>query len=378
MKKIFLWSLLALLAVTQFSCKTEKEILYIGTAGMHDSQGIYVYEYERKTNAYTLLQTLPEINAPNFLALHPSGDFLYSVNDITDEQGKKQDAVSAFSIDRTTGLLTLLNQVPSYGRGNCHIELDRTGKFIYVAHYGSGSLSSFKIEADGSIGDTLQTMQFTGSSISERQKAPHLHAILVDPGNRFAYAADLGTDKVYIFDLDATTGMLEPAAVPWVEAVPGSGPRHMAFNREGTLLYLAEELSGTVSVFRISPEDGSLTPIQRLSTLPEDFEGQNTVADIHLTPDGELLFVSNRGHNSLAIFSVQDNGMLEASGHEPVQGDHPRNFMVDPKGEWVLVANRNTDNINQFGLVEGAGPLQYTGTTLDVPAAICLKWLIVK
>jgi len=183
---------------------------------------------------------------------------------------------------------------------------------------------------------------------------------------------------VYIFDLDATTGMLEPAAVPWVEAVPGSGPRHMAFNREGTLFYLAEELSSTVSVFSISPEDGSLTPIQRLPTLPEDFEEQNTVADIHLTPDGELLFVSNRGDNSLAIFTVLDDGTLEVAGHEPVRGDHPRNFMVDPNGEFVLVANRNTNNINQFELVEGAEPLQYTGTTLDVPAAICLKWLSIN
>jgi 6-phosphogluconolactonase len=375
MKKVLLWSLAALLLAPQISCKTEKEILYIGTASMNDSQGLYVYSYERGTNEFTLLQTLPEIIGPNFLALHPSGTYLYSVNAITGEDGKRQDAVSAFAIDRTTGLLTLLNQVPSYGRGNCHIELDRTGKFIYVSHYGSGSLTSFALEDDGTIGDSLQTMYFTGSSITQRQKQSHLHAILVHRGNRYAYSADLGTDKVYIFEIDAATGMLEPAAVPWVEAVPGSGPRHMAFNREGTMFYLAEELSSTVGVFSISSEDGSLTPLQRLPTLPEDFDGQSTVADIHLTPDGELLFVSNRGHNSLAVFRVQDDGTLEVAGHEPVQGDHPRNFMVDPKGEWVLVANRNTNNINQFELVEGAEPLQFTGTTLDVPAAICLKWL---
>jgi 6-phosphogluconolactonase len=378
MKRILFWSLLAFLMVPQISCKSEKEILYIGTADMNDSQGLYVYEYERGTNTFTLLQILPEIIAPNFLVLHPSGEFLYCVNDIVGEDGKKLDALSAFAIDDATGKLTLLNQVPSYGRGNCHIELDRTGKFIYVAHYGSGSLSSFNIGADGSIGDTIQTMQFTGSSITSRQQSPHLHAILVEAGNRFAYAADLGTDKVYIFDLDGTAGSLEPAAVPWVEAVPGSGPRHMAFNQKGTMFYLAEELSSTVGVFSISQENGSLTPEQRLPTLPEEFEGQNTVADIHLTPDEKLLFVSNRGHNSLAVFTVLDDGTLEVAGHEPVQGDHPRNFMVDPKGEFVLVANRNTDNINQFELGSDADPLQYTGTTLEVPAAICLKWLILK
>ncbi|MCA1746493.1 MAG: lactonase family protein, partial [Bacteroidales bacterium] len=147
MKKTLLWSLLALLLAPQISCQSEKEILYIGTAGMNDSQGIYVYEYERNTNTFTLLQTLPEINAPNFLALHPSGDYLYSVNDIAGEDGKKLDAVSAFAIDGATGMLTLLNQVPSYGRGNCHIELDRTGKFVYVAHYGSGELTVFSIAA---------------------------------------------------------------------------------------------------------------------------------------------------------------------------------------------------------------------------------------
>jgi len=378
MKRILLWSLLALLVVPQISCTSEKEFLYIGTANMHDSKGLYVYEYERGANTFTLLQTLPEIIGPNFLALHPSGEFLYSVSVIAVEDGKKLDAVSAFAIDGATGMLTLLNQLPTYGRGACHIELDRTGKFIYVAHYGSGSLSSFKIAADGSIGDTIQTMQFAGSSITPRQKQSHLHAILVDTENRFAYAADLGTDKVNIFNLDATTGKLEPAAVPWVDAVPGSGPRHMAFNRNGTMFYLAEELSSTVGVFSILPDDGSLIPVQRLPTLPDGFDGQNTVADIHLTPDDRMLFVSNRGHNSLAIFTVLDDGTLEVAGHEPVQGDHPRNFMVDPNGDFVLVANRNTDNINQFELGSGATPLQYTGTTLEVPAAICLKWLILK
>lgn len=241
-----LWSLLAFLIVPQISCKTEKEILYIGTANMHDSQGLYVYEYERGTNTFTLLQTLPEIIAPNFLALHPSGDHLYSVNDMIGEDGKKLDAVSAFAIDGSTGMLTLLNQMPSYGRGNCHIELDRTGKFVYVAHYGSGELTVFSIAADGSLADTVQTMQFTGSSVTQRQQSPHLHAIMVDDDNLFAYAADLGTDKVNIFNLDATTGRLEPAAVPWVDAVPGSGPRHMAFNRKSTMLYLAEELSSKI------------------------------------------------------------------------------------------------------------------------------------
>jgi 6-phosphogluconolactonase len=378
MKRILFWSLLAFLMVPQLSCKSEKEILYIGTADMHDSQGLYVYEYERATNTYTLLQTLPEIIGPNFLALHPSGEYLYSVNDIVGEDGKKVDAVSAFAIDRATGMLTLLNQMPSYGRGNCHIELDRTGKFIYVAHYGSGELTALSIADDGSLADTVQTMQFTGSSITQRQQSPHLHAVLVDKGNRFAYAADLGTDKVYIFNLDATTGRLAPAAVPWADAVPGSGPRHMAFNQKGTMFYVADELSSTVSVYSISAEDGSLTRVQRLPTLPDGFEDQNTVADIHLTPDEGMLFVSNRGHNSLAIFTVLDDGTLEVVGHEPTQGDHPRNFMVDQMGDFVLVANRNTDNIHQFELGSGAAPLQYTGTTLDVPAAVCLKWMILK
>ncbi len=366
---------MAWLILPQVSCKPEKEILYIGTASMHDSQGLYVYAYERGTNDFTLLQTMPEIIAPNFLALHPSGEFLYSVNAVIGEDGKRQDAVSAFAIDPATGLLTMMNQVPSYGRGNCHIELDRTGHFIYVSHYGSGSLTSFALEDDGTIGDSLQTMYFTGSSITQRQQQSHLHAILVHPGNQFAYAADLGTDKVYIFERDAATGKLEPAAMPWAEAVPGSGPRHMAFSREGTLFYLAEELSSTVSVFHVSPEDGSLTRVQRLPTLPEGFDGQNTVADIHLTPDGRWLFVSNRGHNSLAVFRVQEGGTLEVAGHEPVLGDHPRNFMIDPDGAFVLVANRNTDNINQFKLTGGAVPLQYSNTSLEVPAAICLKWL---
>jgi 6-phosphogluconolactonase len=198
----------------------------------------------------------------------------------------------------------------------------------------------------------------------------------VDADNRFVYAADLGTDKIMSYRLESETGILYPAEQPSVAVIPGSGPRHMAFNRKGNMLYLAEELSSTVTAFRISSSDGSLTSIQTLSTLPEGFDEMNTVADIHFTPDERLLFVSNRGHNSLAIFRVLDDGTLEVTGYEPVLGNHPRNFMVDPKGKFLLVANRNTDNVNQFGIGEKADTIGFTGTTLEIPVPVCLIWHI--
>ncbi|MEX0987596.1 MAG: lactonase family protein [Bacteroidales bacterium] len=372
--KLGYWIVIAAAALLQVSCNSQTELLYVGTYSERGSQGLYVYEYERSDNAFTLVQTLPEISDPNFLAVHPDGKKLYCVNTMTDEEGNRIDGVSSFGIS-SSGQLTLLNQMPSYGRGACHITLDKEGKYIYVAHYGSGSMTSFKINNDGTIEDTIQTMQFSGSSITRRQQGPHLHSMLFDPGNKYLYAADLGTDKVMIFDFDPETGNIDPAPQPWVEVIPGSGPRHFTFNQDGTVLYLAEELSSTVSLFRVNPLDGSLSAVQTLSTLPEGFEGQSSVADIHMDKEERMVFVTNRGHNSLAYFSVLDDGTLEATGHQPVLGDHPRNFMVDPKGEFVLVANRNTDNINQFRFDVDADSSWHTGTTLEVPAPVCLKWL---
>lgn len=370
--------LLAAVLLLPVSCSVDKrEILYVGTSSLRGSEGLYVYTYDRRANSFQLVQTLPQVSAPNFLTITPSGEYLYTVNAMEAEGGEKVSGVSAFRIAPRSGALELLNQVPAYGGGSCHIVTDRKGDFIYVSHYGSGSLTVFGIHNDGRVADSVQTIAFGGSSVTDRQKGSHLHSILVSRDNRFAYAADLGTDKIMIFKRDQVSGKLAPAAMPFAESLPGSGPRHLTFNEEGSLLYLAEELSCAVTVFAVDLASGALERLQTLSTLPEGFDAWNTVADIHMAPDGQSLFVSNRGNNSLAAFSVQENGLLKAAGYMPVEGAHPRNFMVDPKGEFVLVANRDTDNIVQMQFGAEPGILTAGNTTIEVPAPICLKWLII-
>ena len=376
MKTIILCILVLIVAVGHLSCEKQKEILYVGTYSQRESQGIYVYEFDRISSTFNLLQTKPEIANPNFLVIHPSGGFLYSVNKIIGEDGKNQDAISSFAINQDDGTLSLINQIPTYGRGACHVSTDQSGRWVLVSHYTSGSLSVFPVNNDGSLGDTIQSVRFEGSSISRRQQGPHVHSVLVSPDNKYVYVADLGTDKVMIYVLDQNTGKLTAASDPWGSANPGSGPRHFTFHPVNSFFYLAEELSSSVSVFDRDKSTGALTSVQTLSSLPEGFNGHNSVADIHTDPDGNYLYVTNRGHNSLAIFSIQDNGKIELIGHEPVRGDHPRNFMVDPKGEFLMVANQNTDNIVLFQIDKSTGLLQYSGVTLEVPAAVCLKWHI--
>lgn len=366
---------LLMIQFLMLSCSDKKEYLYVGTYAQRGSEGIYVYEFDRNTRVFTLLQTLPEVSGPNFLAIHPSGNFLFSVNTAKDQEGINQNVISSFAVNKSNGNLTFINQMPVYGVGACHISLDREGKRAFVSHYRSGSLAVFPVNSGGVIGDSIQTIAFEGSSVTSRQDRSHVHSILVSPDNRFVYVADLGTDKIMIYALDNNTGRLLPATQPWLAVNPGAGPRHFTFHPVKPYIYLADELSSTVSVLRRNRSDGSLELIQNLSTLPDDFNGSNTVADIHTDPEGRFLYISNRGHNSLAIFSIDENGGLGFIAHESVRGDHPRNFMMDNDGEFIMVANQFTDNIVLFNLDENTGLIEYTGVSIGVPAPACLKWL---
>lgn len=370
--------ILVVLSIFSLSGFGQKEILYAGTYSQRESQGIYVYEFDRNSNSFELLQTIPNIQDPNFLTVHPSGKFLYVVNTVTDEDGKKMDMISSFRIERENGYLTFINQNPSGGKGACHVSLDKTGKRAFVSHYTSGTLTVFPINNDGSVGNSIQTIEGSGHSVTRRQNGPHIHSSLVSPDNKYVYVADLGADKIMIFLLDQTTGKLSPAAERWVITEPGSGPRHFTFHPSKPFFYLAQEINSTVNVFKWDESTGLLTSIQSLSTLPKEYTGRNLVADIHTTPDSKYLYVSNRGHNSIAIFSIKDDGTLELPDHEPVLGDHPRNFMVDPKGEFLLVANQNTDNVVGFKIDKATGKLDSSEIRLQIPAVVCLKYLFDK
>ena len=373
-----LFYLFALLLV---SCKSEpvkqKEILYVGTSSSRGSQGIYVFEFNRDSLIFSLKQTLPELINPNFLEIHPSGKTLYSVNVGTDAEGNRVDLVSSFSIDQENGTLELLNQVPAHGTGACHVHLDKTGKYVYISFYRSGSLAVFNVHPDGSIGDSIQTITYEGSSFNKpRQDAPHVHSALVSSDNQYVYIADLGTDKIMIHSIDHQTGKLNPASMPWASSPPGAGPRHLTFHPDKPYLYLAEELSSSTSLFYQDHSSGSLTLIQTIPTLPENFNEPNSVADIHAHPEGKFLYVSNRGHNSLVIYSINSkDGKLTVVGHQSTLGGHPRNFHIEPEGDLLLAANRDTDNIAVFRRDKATGLLNYTEVLLNVPAPVCLKWL---
>jgi 6-phosphogluconolactonase len=249
------------------------------------------------------------------------------------------------------------------------------GRFVLVANYSGGNIAVLPVMKGGGLGKALDVKQDSGSGPNrERQEGPHAHSVLLDPSNRHAYSCDLGTDKVMIYDFDSRRGRLTPASQPFVSLKPGAGPRHLTFDRAGRHVYILNELDSTVTAFARESKTGALQELKTYPMLPEDFKGENTGADIHLTPDGRFLYCSNRGHDSIAAFRVDArNGALEAAGHTPTTGKTPRNFAVDPTGRFLLVANQRSDNVVTFRIDPSTGALSPTGHTAEIPSPVCLK-----
>ncbi len=352
-----------------------REIFYVGT---FDSQGLFVYEFDRSSMKMTLVQTVGERQSPNFQALHPDRETLYSVSGHTFTDDTGHHTVSAYRIDGETGHLSMINEQSSEGRGVCHVSVDPQGEFVYVSNYSSGNLSVYRIQEDGGLSEAVDVVQHEGGSVNERrQQGPHVHSIIPSPDGRYIYVSDLGIDKIMIYEVNRQTGGLSPASVPFVENTPGAGPRHFTIHPNGTVAYSVEELSSTVAVFRVDKQTGALEQIQRIEMLPEDYEDQNTAADIHISPDGSHLYATNRGDDSLVIYRIdQLSGELELVGHESTRGGHPRNFGIDKQGEFVFVANRDDDNVVFFSRDEATGVLQYTGMEIEAPAPVCVTQLI--
>ncbi len=375
MNRLLLTFALALLAVGGYA---QKEILYVGTYSVRGSEGIYVFEFDRKAGTLRQIQTASQSKSPSFLTFHPNGKFLYAVNEapVSGTGG----AVSAYALDRATGKLTFLNMQPAVGRGPCHISLDQTGRAAFVSNYGEGTLTVLPVLSDGKLGPATDSVRHSGSGPNaQRQNQPHVHSATLAPDNRFVYVCDLGLDKVFIYEIDAANGKVKPAATSFVEVKPGSGPRHFTFSPDGKFAYLAEELTSTVAVFSRNAKTGALNLIQdNVATLPADFSGKNTSADIHTDATGKFLYQSNRGLNSLAIFAIAPDGRISLAGTQDTMGKTPRNFLVDPRGEYVLVANQESDNITLFKRDAKTGLLTYTGQSVSVPAPVCLKLMTLK
>ena len=337
------------------------------------SKGIYAFRYDAKSGKLTPLGIAAETPDPSFVAIHPSGKFLYAVN-----EGGKASFVTSFALDAKTGKLTQLNQVSALGEDPCYIAFDKTGKYILVANYTSGTLAVFPILADGKIGDKTALNQDSGKlgPNKERQECPHAHWIETSADNRYALAADLGLDQILIFQFDAAKGTLGPHIPPSAPLKPASGPRHAIFSPNGKFLFVVSELTSTATSFSYDAKKGDLKQINSVSTLPPEFTGRNDVAEVAVHPSGRFLYVSNRGMDSIAIFGIDPKkGTLTQIGGIPTGGKEPRHFTFDPSGNFLFVENQFSDTIVAFHFDANTGQLTPTGENVTVPSPVCLKFI---
>lgn len=353
----------------------QKFRVYFGTYTDKGSKGIYYGEFDAGSGQLKLLGVAAETQRPSFLAIHPNRKFLYAVGELASFEGKKTGAVNAFAI-RPDGTLELLNQKSSGNVGPCHVVVDATGQCAIVSNYSGGSVASLPIEPDGKLRDAATSIQHEGKGANpKRQDKAHAHSATIDPSNRFAYVCDLGLDKIMIYKLDPAAGTLKPNDPAFATTSPGAGPRHFAFHPNGRFAYVINELNNTVTAFRLDAQRGGLETIESVPTLPADFSGNNTTADIHIHPSGKFLYGSNRGHDSIAMFAIDPTtGKLTALGNELTQGKTPRNFAIDPTGRWLLAAHQDSSNVVVFKIDEATGKLTPTGQSVEVPNSVCIRF----
>lgn len=350
-----------------------REFLYVGTFSVRGSEGIYIFSFDRANKKFEKIGTAHSFNDPTFLTISPNGKFLYAANRQSVDTAKDRGSVTSFAISPKTGLLTEINSISSYGNSPCHISTSPEGNYLFASHYRDGSMTVLSAGKNGKLIRMTDSVIHRGSSINkQRQETSHAHSTLFFPETSYIVTADLGTDKLWISKFDQ--GRLSKPPFMTITTVPGSGPRHFDFYKEKSLIYIAEELSSTVSIYSLDFMQKSAVQLQRISTIPDTFTQSNSVADIHFSPDKKFLYVSNRGHNSLAIFKVESQtGKLTLVGHQSTLGKTPRNFYMDSKGEFVLVANQDSDDIVFFLRDNETGLLKETGIKLQVPSPVCLK-----
>ncbi len=356
--------------------KPDKLWVYVGTYTGKKSKGIYRCELDLATGKLSEAALAGEAVNPSFLAIHPNQRFLYAVGEVAQFKGEMAGGVVAFAIDPQVGSLKALNQESSRGAGPCHIVVDAQGKNALVANYGGGSVAALPIHADGKLAPAAGFIQHEGSSVNkQRQEKPHAHSINLDAAGRFAFAADLGLDKVLVYRFDGAKATLTPHAPPSASVAPGSGPRHFAFHPSGKYAYVINEMLCTMTAFAYDADKGTLKEIQTITTLPHEVKQGYSTAEVVVHPSGKFLYGSNRGHDSIAIFTIDTaTGKLTAAGHEPTKGKTPRNFNVDPTGNYLLAANQNSDSITVFRIDQKTGKLSATGQ-VEVPAPVCIKFM---
>ena len=359
-----LTALLALLSAAAFAADAP---FYVGTYTKPDgSKGIYRCVLDLETGKISGSALVAETPNPTFLAVRPGGGFLYAANETNPGE------VSAYAIV-ADGALKFLNKQSAKGGGTCHVTVDPAGKNVLVANYGTGSVAVLPIQANGSLGEPTDVHQHTGSSVDPgRQKEPHAHSIYTDPAGKFVYSCDLGTDRIEGYKLDVAKGTIALDGTACAEIAPGSGPRHLALHPKQDFAYVINEMLSTITAFRRDPATGALTEIGTVSTLPADFTGKSSTAEIFLHPNGKYLYGSNRGHDSIAAFEIEHDGGLALIGHTPIGGKVPRNFAIDPTGHWLLAAGQDSGDITVFKIDPDTGKLTATGGRVEIGTPVCI------
>lgn len=353
----------------------DEHLAYLGTYTDHGSRGIYAVKLDGETGTLSPPKLVAALRSPEFLALHPNGRYLYSLTQDSRDGGRATAALFACMLDPKSGALQALNDQYVQGAPLTHLAVDATGRMLVAASYNGGYVVSFALKGDGRICQVASRFTQTGplGPNHARQDASHPHSVTFSPDNRFAFVANLGLDRVFIYKIDPSRATLAPNDPAFVQLAPGIGPRHTKFSPDGLFFYVLAELDGSVTVCRYDGAHGALTPIQRLSTLPDDFHGANTSSEIRVHPSGRWVYAANRGPNSLAVFARDAvSGTLTRLEIVPTGGETPRNFALTPDGAWLLCAHQTSDNLTVFRVDQNTGRLTAVPSTARVPTAVCV------
>ncbi len=372
MRIFFLTCCVLTMSVVSFAADA---VVFVSAFAAGVDGAIHAYRFDADTGQLKLLHRTTDVDNPFFIAISPNGRFLYSI-DSKEFGGADDEFVAAYKINGGDGQLTRINQQSARGTASCYLDVDASGKTVVVANYSSGSVAALPVQNDGSLGMESGFVQHIGSSVDpSRQQGPNAHCIVISPDNRFALAADLGIDKVLIYRLnpDSATITANPAQA-FATLPPGSGPRHLTFDPDGQHVYVINELKNTITFFQYGVATGTLTPQQTISTLPPDFTGSSHTADIKITPDGKFLYGTNRGHDSIAIFRIANDGHLELVRIEPSLGKGPQNLLITPDGRWLICANMPGNNLVVFAIDAETGGLTAKGDAVSIPMPSCIRW----
>jgi len=366
---------IAMLSLSTAAARADNPLVFISAFTSGEAGAIHAYELDLETGGLALVKRTTDVENPFFLAVSPDQRFLYSIHALA-FGGPDNEEIAAYEIEGRTGGLKRLNRQSALGTASCYLQVDATGKSLFVANYSTGNVAAYPLEENGAIGPSSSFFQHEGSSVDPaRQKGPKAHCIITSPDNRFVFAADLGLDQILGYRLDAKTSKLTPHDKPFVRSSPGAGPRHLTFHPNGKHLYAINELENSVTQFDYDAERGVLDKKKTVSTLPDDFEGTSYCADLKITPDGRFLYGTNRGHDSIAAYEIGEQGGLTLIGIEPSRGKGPQNLAITPDGKLLLCANMPGDNVVIFRLDGKSGKLSPVGEPLDIPKPSCIMLL---